>query len=119
MSQSVGIIDLVWRGARIPVEKGAKVKLGGIQNKAVEYGRGASRSQEFVHSTVECTTILLRGQKASDLYTPEEGELQIQMDTGQTIVSHAAFMTDRPDITGGEGGKVMLKWAFGEWEEIS
>lgn len=119
MAQSVGIIDLVWRGKRISVEKGAKVKLGGIQNKTVEYGRGAARSQEFVASTVECTTILLKGQKASDLYTTEEGELQVQMDTGQTIVAYAAWMTDRPDVTGGEGGKVPLKWAFGDYEEVS
>ncbi len=119
MAQSVGIIDLVWRGTRIKVEKGAKVKLGGIQNNTVEYGRGAARSQEFKASSVEVTTILLRGQKASDLYTVEEGELQIQLDTGQTIVAHAAWMTERPDITGGEGGKIPLKWAFGEYEEIS
>lgn len=119
MSQAVGIIDLVWRGRRIAVEKGAKVKLGGIQNKTVEWGRGAARSQEFVHSSVECTTILLKGQKATDLYTPEEGELQIQMDTGQVIVAHAAWMTDRPDVTAGEGGKVPLKFAFGDYEEIS
>lgn len=119
MAQSVGIIDLVWRGTRIPVEKGAKIKLGGVQNATVAYGRGAARSQEFVASTVEATTILLSGQKASDLYTNEEGELQVQMDTGQTIVAHAAWMTDRPDITGGEGGKVPLKWAFGDWEEVS
>ena len=119
MAQAVGIIDIVWRGKRIAVEKGSKVKLGGIQNRTVEYGRGAARSQEFTSSTVECTTILLKGQKASDLYTADEGELQVQMDTGQVIVAHAAWMTDRPDITGGEGGKVALKWAFGSYEEIS
>lgn len=119
MAQAVGIIDIVWRGKRVAVEKGSKVKLGGIQNKPVEWGRGVARSQEFAYSSAECTTILLRGQKASDLYTPEEGELQIQMDTGQFVVAHDAFMTERPDITGGEGGKVQLKWAFSNWEELS
>ncbi len=119
MAQAVGIIDLWWRGRQIPVEKGAKVKLGGIQNKTVVYGRGAARSQEFVQSHVECTTILLRGQKASEVYTEQEGELQIQLDTGQTVVAQAAWLTDRNDITGGEGGKITLKWEFGAYEEIS
>lgn len=119
MAQAVGIIDITWKGKEIAVEKGSKVKLGGIQNKPVEWGRGVARSGEFAHSTAECTTILLKGQRASDLYTEEEGELQIRMDTGQVIVAYDAFMTDRPDITGGEGGKVQLKWAFGAYEEIS
>lgn len=119
MSQSIGIIDVVWQGRRIPVEKGAKFKLGGIQNNTVTYGRGATRSQEFVDSSLEITTILAKGQKATDLYTSEAGELQIHCDTGQTIVSYDAWMTARPDVTGGDGGKVPLKWAFGEYEEIN
>lgn len=119
MAQSLGIIDIVWRGRQIAVEKGAKVKLGGIQNKTVTYGRGAARSQEFVAGTAEATTLLFRGQRVEEIYTPEEGELQIQLDTGQTIVAHAAWMEDRPDYTGEDGGKVQLKWAFGDYEEIS
>ena len=34
MTQFLGIVDLSWRGQRVPVEKGAKVKIGGIQNNA-------------------------------------------------------------------------------------
>lgn len=119
MAQAVGIIDITWKGKEIAVEKGSTVMLGGIQNKPVEWGRGVARSQEFVHSKAECTTVLLKGQRASDLYTQEEGELQIRMDTGQVIVAYDAFMTERFDITGGEGGKIKLKWAFGNYEEIS
>lgn len=119
MSQSLGVIDVVWMGRTLAVEPGAKFLLGGLQNKTVVYGRGAARSQENVASTLEITTILARGQRASDLYTTEEGELQIHCDTGQTIVAYAAWMTDRPDYTGGDGGKVGLKWAFGQYEEIS
>jgi hypothetical protein len=119
MSQSLGVIDVVWNGVTLAVEPGAKFMLGGLQNKTVAYGRGAARSQEFVPSTLEITTLLARGQRASDLYTTAEGELQIHCDTGQTIVAYAAWMTERPDFSGGDGGKVPLKWAFGEYEEIS
>jgi len=118
MAQSVGIIDLVWRGRRIKVEKGAKVKLAGLSNKTVTYGRGAARSQEYAAGHAECTTILLRGEKVSDIYTTAEGELQLHLDTGQTIVAHA-WMTERPEITGEDGGKIQLKWEWGNQEEIS
>jgi hypothetical protein len=119
MAQSLGVIDIVWRGKRLIVEKGAKIKLSGLQNQTQVYGRGATRSQEYVAGEVECTTPLLAGQKASEVYTVQEGELQCQLDTGQTIVSYDAWMTDRNDLTGGEGGKAGLKWGFAEYEEIS
>lgn len=119
MTQSLGVVDVIWNGRTIAVEPGAKFLLGGMQNKAVPYSRGVARAQEFVGSTLEITTLLTADLRASDMYTTEEGELQIQCDTGQTIVSYNAFMTDRPDFSGGEGGKVPLKWSFSDYEEIS
>ena len=119
MAQAVGIIDIVWKGARIAVEKGATFKLPGEKNNTVVYGRGAARSQEYVAGHCKCTTILLKGQKVSDLYTSTEGELQIHCDTGQIIVSYDAWLLDRPEVTGGEGGKVALEWNFATYEEIS
>lgn len=119
MSQAVGIIDIVWNGARIAVEKGATFKLPGTKNNTVTYGRGAVRSQEFTAGHAKCTTVLLKGQKVA-IYTADEGELQIQLDTGQTIVSYDAWLLDpNPEITGGEGGKVSLEWNFSTYEEIS
>ncbi len=119
MAQSVGVIDVVWRGKRLIAEKGSKFRQAGLQNATVAYGRGATRSQEFKEGMLEITSQFLKGERASDIYTAEEGELQIQLDTGQTIVSYDAWMTERPDVTGGEGGKVPLKWAWSSDEEIS
>jgi hypothetical protein len=119
MAQVLGIVDIVWRGRNIPVEKGAKLKLGGIANKAVVYGRQVGRAQEFMASEIEATTVLERGQKFSELYGVDEGELQVACDTGQTFVFPGAFLTDQREITGGEGGKVSLKWSAGSYEEIA
>ena len=47
MTQVLGIVDIVWRGRNIPVEKGAKFRKGGIKNNAVTYGRGVGRAQEY------------------------------------------------------------------------
>lgn len=119
MTQTLGIVDIIWRGRNIPVEKGAKFRLGGIKNNAVTYGRKVGRAQEFQGSEVTATTNLERGQRLTNLFNPGEGELQVRCDTGQTFVMKDAFlMDDRPEVTGGEGGKIELKWAASAAEEI-
>lgn len=118
MTQLLGIVDVVWRGQRIPVEKGAKLKIGGIMNNAVTYGRQVGRAQEFTPSEITAVTHLARGQRFKELYAVGEGELQVICDTGQTYVWADAFLVDRPEMTSGEGGKIEMKWAAGEPEEL-
>lgn len=118
MTQTLGIIDIVWKGRNVPVEKGAKLKLGGIKNNPVVYGRKVGRAGEYEASTIEAVTAYERGQSVKTLYTEEEGELQVLCDTGQTFVWPDAFLTDNRELTGGEGGKISLKWAGGDYEEI-
>ncbi|MGN6777571.1 phage tail tube protein [Rhizobium sp.] len=117
--QTLGIIDIVWRGTNIPVEKGAKLRLGGIKNNSVTYGRKVGRAEEYQGSEITATTNLEKGQSLTNLLDPGEGELQVKCDTGQTYVWEDAFLDgDRPEATGGEGGKIELKWAGGTPEEI-
>lgn len=117
--QVLGIVDIYWRGRNIPVEKGAKLRLGGIKNNAVTYGRGVGRAQEFQGSEITAKTHLERGQSALDLFAEGEDELQVICDTGQTFVWQDAFLEgDRPEMTGGAGGEIDLKWVGGEPEEV-
>lgn len=118
MAQTLGVVDLYWRGRRIKVEKGAKLKLGGMKNIPVLTARGVDRAEEFAASEIEAVTVFERGQKLEDIYTTEEDELQVHCDTRQIYVFKDAFFTERPEITGGEGGKVPMKWQAGEPEEI-
>ncbi|TCV53962.1 phage tail tube protein [Agrobacterium tumefaciens] len=119
MTQVLGIVDIVWRGRNLPVEKGAKLRIGGIKNNAVTYGRKVGRAQEFQGSQVTATTNLEKGQRWGNLWDPGEGELQVLCDTGQTYVFNDAFLVDDiPEMTGGEGGKIELKWAASAAEEI-
>jgi hypothetical protein len=119
MTQVLGIVDIVWKGKNIPAEKGTTVVLGGIKNNAVVYGRKAGRAQEFQPSVVTMTTNLERGQRLRRLLDPGEGELQVICDTGQTFVFNDAFLSgDRPEATGGEGGKIKLEWTASAGEEI-
>ncbi len=116
--QTLGIIDIVWRGRNIPVKQGAKFTVGGIQNTVVTYGRRVGRSQEFRGSEVKATSNFERGQRWGALWDAGEGELQVVCDTGQTFVMNDAFLTERPEITGGEDGQFELTWAASAPEEI-
>lgn len=119
MAQTLGIIDLVWRGRKLAVEKGAKLKLGGIKNNAVIAGRQVHRAGEFEASEITATIPLQRGQRLLDLWgSGQEGELQALCDTGQTYIWPDAFLDNRPEATAGEGGKIELKWMAGEAEEL-
>lgn len=116
--QTLGIVDIIWRGRAISVEKGAKIKVGGLKNNVVNYGRRTARAQEYEGSEVTATTALEKGQRYGNLWDAEEGELQVVCDNGQTFIIRDAFLTDHPEVTGGEGGKIELKWAGSAPEEV-
>ncbi|MFG1466827.1 phage tail tube protein [Xanthobacter sp. DSM 24535] len=116
MAQVLGIIDLLWRGKNIPIEKGAKLRLGGIKNTAVTYGRKVGRAQEYQGSEVTAKTYLEAGQSYGSVYDEGEGELQVVCDTGQTFVFPDAFLLDPPEMTGGESHE--LKWNASGYQEI-
>ncbi|PCI03848.1 MAG: hypothetical protein COB78_05695 [Hyphomicrobiales bacterium] len=117
--QVLGIIDIVWRGRNIPVEKGSKMRLGGIMNNPVTYGRKVARAQEFQGSEVTVKTHLERGQRWGNTWDSSEGELQVICDTGQSYIFGDAFLSgDIPDITGGDGGDIELKWSASAAIEI-
>jgi len=118
MAQTLGIIDISWRGRNLTIEAGAKLKPGGVMNKVVKAGRSLHRAEEFGDGEVTCTMVLKRGEKLSDFYTTKEGELIVLCDTGQTYSWGDAFLTDLLEATGGEGGKVEMKWAVAEAEAL-
>lgn len=120
MAQALGIIDLIWKGTKIPLEKGATFNKGGMRNTPVVVGRQVHRSQEFMQSTIKGVTVLLAGQRLTDLLGDgTEGEAQVKCDTGQNFLVPDAFLTAIPDVTGGEGGKIGLEFAGSEALEIS
>lgn len=119
MAETLGIVDVVWRGQNIDAERGAKFKLPGIKLNPVVTGRNVHSSGEYEAGEVTATIPLKRGQKLGDVIgTTRTGELQYVCDSGQSYTAPEAFLTNRPEMTGGEGGKIELKWVFGECEEL-
>lgn len=118
MAQTLGIVEIVWRGVKLAPEKGAEGRLGGLKNVPVMYGRKIGRAQEMESSMVKATVPLERGMRLLPIWADGEGELQFLCDTGQTYVIADAFLVNRPNFTGGEGGKVELEWEGSGADEV-
>lgn len=119
MAQTLGIIDISWRGKTLPIEKdSAKLTIGGLMNQQVILNRRVDRAQTFMPSEIECTLVLERGVSLIDLFDPAPGELQARCDTGQTYVFPDAALASRPAATAGAGGKISMKWFADEGEEL-
>ena len=118
MALVVGIIDLVVQGAKIDTEKGASFSSGGLIQNPVVAGRKLHVAGEWKEGMVECTTVRKAGQLPSSLYQLGALEIQAQLDTGQTVTWTGYQVGERPKITGGEGGKIALKWAVSEGQEL-
>lgn len=118
MAQTLGIVDLTWRGARLDIEKGAKLRLGGYKQNAVTASRRQHHAQEFEGSEITATLLVKRGMRITELFAGGEGELQALCDTGQSFAWGDAFVMNRPDLTAGEGGKAEIKWGASEPEEL-
>lgn len=118
MTQSLGVVDVIWNGVKFAAEKGANFKQGGLVNKAVYAGRQTFRSQEPMASVVSCSTPFLGSSSIEAILAPGEAELQFVCDTGQTYVIANAFIVEQIELTGGEGGKMKLTWNGNKAEEL-
>lgn len=119
MAQTLGIIDISWRGKLLPVEtKTAKLKLGGLKNSPVVLNRRVGYSQDFEPSEIDATIVLEAGTSLVGLFDQAPGELQCTCDTGQTYVFADATLSVRPEATAGEGGKIPMKWFASEAQEL-
>ena len=118
MAQTLGIVDLTWRSQSLDIEKGAKLKLGGMKQNGVTTNRAMHYAQEFEGSEITATFPVKRGVSVLALFAPGAGPLTAKCDTGQVFQWDDAFVMGRPDLTAGEGGKLEIKWGAGEPQEL-
>ena len=108
-NQILGVIDAVWKGRKLPLEKGATFEKGGVKNNPIIFGRQTFRSQEGTSAKLTCKVPFRQGDTiASVVGDMTEGELQVVCDTGQVFVVPDAFMTEQPKLTGGDGMSLEL-----------
>ena len=118
--QTLGIVDLVWLGKKIPI-KTASYKRGGLVNNAMIGGRQVFNSQAFEADTVEATIPFKAGDSMAAYAASQIGELQYVCDTGQTYTAADAFVTGTPQLapgSGKEGGTVKVTWAMSPAQEV-
>ena len=116
--QTLGVLDMVWGGEALDSEKGGKLKLGGWkQNATVTQGK-VFYTREYEASEITFTTVLKLLQRIFDIFSPGTKELQVNCDTGQSFTFGDAFVSNRPEMTAGEGGKIEVKIMAGAYEEL-
>lgn len=119
MAQTLGIMDIVWKGKKLPIEqKSGKLKLGGMMNTPVVLNASVDRAGHFEPSEITATIPLRRGMRLMDMFDSADGELQVLCDTGQTYVWPDAFLVTRPEAHAGEGGKIEMKWSAAAPDEL-
>ncbi len=111
--QTLGLVDITWRGQQLDIEKGAKIKVGGLKQNAMPVQRKTKYAQEYEVSEITATIPVSRGMDVLAVFASGSGELQCNCDTGQSFIFADAFVTNRPEMTAGEGGKMEIHWSAG------
>ena len=117
MAQFLGIVTITADGVKLESFPGAKIDLGGYENKATPTSTGVGFVQELKPSTVECDIAISKTTDLKTINNMTDVTLAITTDIGQNYVIRNAFRTDTRQFTGGEG-KGPLKFAGPPAEEI-
>lgn len=115
MAQVLGLISVHWLGNEINIKPGGTVKLGGLVNKGVVFGKQVGNAQMMEASEISCKGVVTTGMVVTGAFNVSQiGELQVQCDTGQTFVWESAFVEGAVTLTAGENSEVDVKWGAGE-----
>jgi hypothetical protein len=118
VSQSLGIIDLLWGGMKLSVDKGATFMTGGLISTVVIAGRSVTNSQQYMAAKVTASFPLTKGMSIASLKALNGTEMQVICDTGQTYTINGAFLTKDPTVKGGPGNNVSAEWGGPEAQEV-
>jgi len=111
VSQRLGKAFIKTNGALLETLPGAKINLGGIKRTPVKGANSVhGYSEEIETGKVECEISVSKDTKLIDYGKMSNVSITFECDTGQTFVIKNAFLTDPPEATAQEGGKVPLKF---------
>jgi hypothetical protein len=111
ISQSLGIITLIWGGQTLNVDKSSSFSPGGPIDKMVMNGNQITYSTDQVTpSMVDAKFVLQKGQSITALKALNGSEMQIECDSGQTFTIASARLTKDIKITGGATNNCSASW---------
>jgi hypothetical protein len=106
-------------GALLATLPGPKLDLGGRARTSV-VGDNAllGYTEQLKPAMLECEISLGQGMSLAQLQKISGATVTYEADTGQTWVIRDAFVTETLNVTGGDNGKVALKFEGGPAEEM-
>jgi len=112
--QVLGIIEVSWLGNNINIKPGGTVKLGGLVNKPVKFGKQVGFAKMMEESEVKVKAVVTSGMVVTGTFNVgASGELQVQCDTGQIFVWDDGFITGAMTLTAGENSEIDVTWSGG------
>ena len=106
-------------GELLETNKGAKCSLGGVSRKTIVGNNTVhGYAEEPKESGVECEISIGEGASLDKYRKISDATITFEADTGQTYVIRNAWLTEPPELTDGDGGKVGLKFAGPPAEEM-
>jgi Phage tail tube protein len=118
MAQVIGRATIKADGKVLLSDKGAKINVGGVKRKTIEGDRVHGYAEETVAPFIECEVNLAKGDSLTALGKIVGATVTFEADTGQTWVLKDAWVEDPPEATGGDGGKVKLKFVGMSCQEM-
>ncbi len=118
MSQVLGRATVRVDGKVYETLPGARLKLGGVKRNPRANNQAVHYSEQFEPSELECEILLARGDSLAEILAIADATIEFECDTGQTYIVRGGFLTDTPEITDGEDGRVPLKFSGNPAEEV-
>ncbi|HXG47686.1 MAG TPA: phage tail tube protein [Methylomirabilota bacterium] len=115
--QITGRVYVKVDGDLLRSKQGAKLMYGGVRREAVIGNQVDGFTEEAVAPEVECTISHAADTSLAKLAAIKDATLTFETDTGKTFVLRGAFLTDPPELTGGQG-EVPLKFSAISCEEV-
>lgn len=117
--QVLGRVTVKVDGQTILTDKGAKLNTGGVSRKVVEGDTVHGYAEEVKAPYVECQASITADTSLSDFNDVTDATVTFECDTGQIYVIRNAWLEEPAEITGGEGGKMPLKFVGMSCQEMS
>lgn len=110
MGQRLGRVFIKVNGQLLESMPGASLDIGGVNRNVVKGNTVQGFAEEVHESMIECEVSVDKNSRPHDWAKWADVSLTFECDTGQCFIVRNAFLTEPPKMTGGEGGKVPLKF---------
>lgn len=119
MSKVFGKATVLADGEQLPIDRPAKLELGGVRRNVVTGSEVHGFAEESLPSVVEVEATIKSGQSLKAWGDIDNATITFEMDTGQTYILRNAWVENPPVATAGEGGRVPLRFVSTSCEELA